>query len=359
MSIKEKSNSAQVNALKKMREEYAAISTPESSEDGSNLNKILAKTKRKKHESSTETNGNSTITPDITTPISVSSSHTPIHSSSQGMLVRLPVSKFKPWKFANRSELEMGDIDELARSIKEDGQTVPVLARPCKPENDDVQYEVIYGHRRWRACKLCNIDLYAIILDLDDQAAAKEQKKENERRKDLSEFSESFSYKQMLDEGMFDSQVQLAAYLGMKQQTLSNILSYTNIPSQVLDAMQKPHLLPQRTAIKLANICKNISETEINTLCEIAPLIISKKIPYNDLNIDFIRNYYNKDKIEDERNTYRRQVIVNKNNVKLCTAGLNQNKVPSITFSKYVVDNNLYEEVLDLVSTFLKKKSES
>tara|TARA_B110000879_G_scaffold67138_1_gene94028 strand:+ start:1544 stop:2572 length:1029 start_codon:yes stop_codon:yes gene_type:complete len=278
---------------------------------------------------------------------------------SIGELMYISVDQCKPWKFANRPELEMGDIDELARSIKEDGQTVPALARRCKDEANGIKYEIIYGHRRWRACKLCDIDLFAIILDISDKDAAKEQKKENEKRKDLSEYSEAFSYKQMLDEKMFLSQIELAASLGIPSQTLSNLLSYTKIPVDVLKAMKTPHLLPQRTAIKIAQLVNVMSDQEKQKLCELSPFIINKSISFSDISIELFRkNLELNDNITPESNTYKRKIVTNKNKVKLFTSGLNHNKAPSITFHKFVTDNNLYDEVVSLVSDYLTKKSE-
>ena len=281
------------------------------------------------------------------------------NSIKAGQLLYIPVNQCKPWGFANRPALEMGDIDELARSIKEDGQTVPVLARPIIGSSKDVKYEIIYGHRRWRACQLCNIDIFAIVLDISDKVAAKEQKKENEKRKDLSEYSEAFSYKKMLDEGMFSSQMELAATLGIPRQSLNNLLSYTKIPSVVLDAMKTPHLLSQRTAIKLSQISKNLSDNEINKLCELAPLIISKTIPYKEISSEMLHEPSLKKEHKEQVSKYNRKVVVNNKNVKLFTAGLNQNRVPSITFHKFVTDNHLYDDLVSLVSDYLKEKSES
>ena len=276
----------------------------------------------------------------------------------KGKLLYIPVDQCKPWDFANRPQLEMGDIDELARSIKEDGQTVPVLARPCKKTNSDVKYEIIYGHRRWRACKLCNLDLFAIVIDIPDKIAAKEQKKENEKRKDLSEFAEAWNYKKMLDEKVFSSQMELAATLGIPRQSLHNILSYTKIPQKVLDAMKTPHLLPQRTAIRIAQISKDLNEKQIHRLCDLAPQIISKKIPFKDISPTLLEEQTSKVNTQ-EQTKYPREVVVNKNNIKLFTAGLNHNKVPSITFHKFVTDNNLYNDIVSLVKDYLQEKSKN
>ena len=53
------------------------------------------------------------------------------------------------------------------------------------------------------------------------------------------------------------------------------------------------------------------------------------------------------------KNTYKNSL-----NVKLFTSGLNQNKVPSLTFHKIVIDNDLLPKVESLIYDFLKEQTD-
>jgi len=106
----------------------------------------------------------------------------------------LDVNHCRPWMFADRPENEMGDINSLSESIKITGQQEPILVRPTDNEKKE-QYEIIFGHRRWRACKKIGTKVLAIIKAVTDREASLFQKEENENRKDLSDFAKAKSFK--------------------------------------------------------------------------------------------------------------------------------------------------------------------
>ncbi len=75
-------------------------------------------------------------------------------------------------------------FEALKASMAEDGQTVPVQLRrhPDMPG----RYQLVYGHRRWRAAAALGLKLKAIIVALDDKGLAIAQGLENSARQDLS-----------------------------------------------------------------------------------------------------------------------------------------------------------------------------
>ena len=95
-----KSNSAQVNMLKKMRQEHTNQSA---------LEKLIEQEKENKERSSTSEQETNIVKP----------------SSS---LISISTNECRPWDFADRSSSEMGNIEELANSIKTNGIQVRILA---------------------------------------------------------------------------------------------------------------------------------------------------------------------------------------------------------------------------------------
>lgn len=270
-------------------------------------------------------------------------------------VVEILPEKCRPWMFADRGQYEMGNIEELANSIKANGQQEPVLVRRISASlNDQVEYEVIFGHRRWLACSLCDKPLLAMVKELDDKSAAIAQKEENENRENLSDYARAVNYKLLLDNNVFKTNTELSAQLGIPRTTLNDILAYTKLPDVLLEQLQKPHLLPRRTAVKLSQLCKNISHDKLNLLCSLVPSIESGSIPYNKLSSILLQNKTD----VCEKNATKNNVFKNSLNIKMFTSGLNHNKVPSLTFHKVVTENNLLPEIEELIYKFLKSKTE-
>ena len=75
-------------------------------------------------------------------------------------------------------------IEALARSIAEGGQAVPILVRPHP--DDAGRYQIAYGHRRWRACRMLGRPVRAIVRPLGDEDLVLAQGRENNARRDLT-----------------------------------------------------------------------------------------------------------------------------------------------------------------------------
>ena len=83
-------------------------------------------------------------------------------------------------------------INELATSLKEDGQLQPVLVRgltagPDGPQGDGPRYELIAGERRWRAARRAGLEtIQAAVWDVSDEESLRLAIIENWHREDLS-----------------------------------------------------------------------------------------------------------------------------------------------------------------------------
>ena len=206
--------------------------------------------------------------------------------NAKEILIEISTTVCKPWDFSDRDEAELGNIEELANSIQNAGQQEPILVRPIKAaslsSNPLIKYEIIFGNRRWRACKLIGKNLLAIVRDLSDQEAALAQKEENENRQDISEYSRAIHYKRLIDAEVFENENQLAIKLNIHRNLINNLMSYTRIPKQLLDAIPNIHDLSQRMAMKIASLSR-IPEN-LGVLMLLAPKIGDGKV--TSTNID-------------------------------------------------------------------------
>ena len=86
----------------------------------------------------------------------------------------------------DRIDVDSDGIRELAQSIREHGQHVPVLVRPLPDQID--RYEIVYGRRRLAAVRLIGGDMTikAIVRGMRDEDAVIAQGHENNLRLDPS-----------------------------------------------------------------------------------------------------------------------------------------------------------------------------
>lgn len=161
----------------------------------------------------------------------------------------------RPWQFADRPEEEMGDLDSLLRSIKENGQLETILVRPVN-NSFEFQYEVIFGNRRWRACKKGNMLVEAIVKEMSDQEAAVYQKEENERREGISELARARSYKKQIEAGLFKNESELSKKMDIAPTTLNDIMAFNRIPVDLANAIPNLYTISRATAVKLAVLAR-------------------------------------------------------------------------------------------------------
>lgn len=100
---------------------------------------------------------------------------------------------FKDHPFRVVDDIKM---QETAESVNKYGILVPGIVRP-HPENG---YEVVAGHRRWRACELAGLsEMPVIIRELDDDAATIIMVDTNIQREDILPSEKAHAYKMKYD----------------------------------------------------------------------------------------------------------------------------------------------------------------
>lgn len=110
-------------------------------------------------------------------------------------------------------------IQDLASSIAEAGQQVPVLLRPSKER--DGHFEVIYGQRRILACRHLGIPVRALIRTLDDTDALLAKGLENAGRAELSYYERVRFAQAILEQGY--SRADVCQALAISKNTLSQL----------------------------------------------------------------------------------------------------------------------------------------
>lgn len=167
----------------------------------------------------------------------------------------------RPSRWANRHEHSFADeaFAELKADIAAAGANVQPVSVRLVPQvlngstlAGPVEYEIIFGHRRHRACLELGLPLQALITEMNDQQLFEAMERENRARKNLSAWEQGTMYKRALDEGLYPSQRRLAESLGVDVSLVSKSLSLARLPDAVVAAFSTPLEIQFRWAQPLA-----------------------------------------------------------------------------------------------------------
>ena len=170
-------------------------------------------------------------------------------------VLALDAAQVRPSRWANRHEASFADAAyaELKAEIAQAGGNVqPASVRPL-PAGGTHTHELVFGHRRHRACLELGLPLLAMVVDADDRALFEAMERENRARKNLSAWEQGTMYRRALDEGLYPSQRQLSQALGVDVSLVSKSLSLARLPEAVVRAFASPLEIQFRWAQPLAD----------------------------------------------------------------------------------------------------------
>ena len=159
----------------------------------------------------------------------------------------LAPSSIVPSQWANRhgTSFDTADFADLKREIREAGGNVqPIKVRPLNrstPAGDGAAtYEIVYGHRRHRACLELNIPGNALIEAVDDQTLFEHMERENRGRKNLSAWEQGCMYLAAIDKGLYSSQRKMSESIGVDVSLISKSIALAKLPTTVINAFPSP-----------------------------------------------------------------------------------------------------------------------
>ncbi len=218
-------------------------------------------------------------------------------------LVRaLDASSIVSSSLANRhaSNFDLGDFAQLKREIRESGGNVqPIKVRPLRPvvdstasapasasasasalepKNCTALYEIVYGHRRHRACLELGIPVNALIEAVDDQTLFEEMERENRGRKNLSAWEQGCMYLAALERGLYPSQRKLSEAIGVDVSLISKSMSLARLPLAVIEAFTNPLEIQFRWAQPLAEAIARDANLVIQTAVQIKQMPAEKPL---------------------------------------------------------------------------------
>jgi ParB/RepB/Spo0J family partition protein len=162
---------------------------------------------------------------------------------------QIPISRIDVHKLNPRADV--GDIEGLAASMKEEGLYQPILV-----VRDNGGWALIDGKRRLAAARLLGLStISAIEREMTNSEIAFAALVTNLQRKDLDPLEEARAYRAWMQATDGGSQADLARLLGKDHSTISNALRLLDAPKPIADALREKRITPAhaRVALELKN----------------------------------------------------------------------------------------------------------
>jgi ParB family chromosome partitioning protein len=151
-----------------------------------------------------------------------------------GDLSKIAINNLSPGKYQPRKDMSDSALEELSLSIQSQGIIQPIVVRLIsEDDNDESQYEIIAGERRWRAAQLAQLtEVPCLIKDVPDESAVAIALIENIQREDLNAMEEAVALERLLSE--FDlTHQEVALAVGKSRTTVTNLLRLNNLNEEV------------------------------------------------------------------------------------------------------------------------------
>lgn len=190
---------------------------------------------------------------------------------SQENILNIKVEDIKPNRYQPRKIFNENGINELTRSIKENGLIQPVVVR-----RTDDGYELIVGERRCRAARMAGLnEIPAVIKDSSDDKLIELALIENVQREDLNAVEEGLAYKTILERDMI-TQEELSKRIGKSRSYIANMVRILDLPKSVLDYVSRGTISVGQAKVLLSLEDKNEQE-------ELAKRLLNEPITVREL----------------------------------------------------------------------------
>lgn len=173
--------------------------------------------------------------------------------TSPGSFQLIPIAKLVESP-SNHRRKSWGDLDELAASIASKGVLVPICVRPAPAGLVEGAFEIVYGHRRFRAATKAGLaEMPALVRHLNDIEVIEAQVIENADREDVHPLEEAEGLEQLLAPRGPYSVDDIAAKLGKSRGTIYARLKLLDLTKESREAFYEGKVSPS-TALYLARV---------------------------------------------------------------------------------------------------------
>jgi ParB family chromosome partitioning protein len=178
----------------------------------------------------------------------------------QGVIEDIPLTLLKPFKFYYRKNPDDSEIQNLQFSLQKNGLLYPLIVR-----NLGSFYEIVRGHRRYKACKALGWKkILCHIIDATDKEAYEISLMTNIQRKLLTPIEEAQAFDTYLSNYKWGDITELAKNIGKSRSYIYRRLKLLEFPSDIITAISNsnidPSIVEELAAIKDDTLKEKLSE---------------------------------------------------------------------------------------------------
>ncbi len=154
--------------------------------------------------------------------------------AQDGAALQVEVEKIVPNPHQPRAQMDEGELQDLAASIRQHGILQPLIVTQDPGEE---HYILIAGERRLRAARIAGLETVPVILrEATDMQRLELALIENVQRADLDALEKAEAYRQLADEfGL--SHEEIGAQVGKSREAVTNTLRLLKLPETVRAAL--------------------------------------------------------------------------------------------------------------------------
>lgn len=159
----------------------------------------------------------------------------------------IPINRIEPNPEQPRTEI--GDLTELAESIRRNGVLEPLLVKPNPTEGT---WMIIAGERRWRASNLAGLqEVPCIEMNLDDKTVAEIALIENLQRKDLNIWEEADGLKSLAEKFGYTHE-EIAKKISKSRTTVTESMTIAGLPENIREQCRQMKISAKSTLLEIA-----------------------------------------------------------------------------------------------------------
>lgn len=196
-----------------------------------------------------------------------------------GKVYDIPVETIKSNPFNPRAVYTSAAIDEMAISLRDQGQKISATAYV-----EDGKVILIEGETRLRGCRSIGIATLRVEIKTkppSDKALYEEARAANVERRDQTPIDDAVKWKELIERGVYKSQAEIAKALNLGEDHVSRVMKLNSLSRTLLTAIAD---YPELHNLRMLNALREFFEArnEQETL-EIILTAIDKGWGYRDI----------------------------------------------------------------------------
>ncbi len=176
---------------------------------------------------------------------------------SENKYRELPTNSIKPNPNQPRKAFDEEALTSLAASISSMGIIQPIIVQ----EDEEGNYTIIAGERRWRAARRVGLDVVpAIVQSGGAQINLEQALVENLHREDLNPVEEAMAFQSLIEEHSYTHE-SLAKRIGKSRAVITNALRLLTLPTAVQRLLVEKKITPGHARLLMTISDRNAQET--------------------------------------------------------------------------------------------------